>query len=241
MSLSIAISPRRTLLALLVVIVGLVVTSTIAGALWFFLDLGESGFLIVQLFWVDSEANLPTLYSTFTLLIASCLLGVIAIAKRREAAPYAGHWGVLALVFTYLAADEGARIHERAVTSVHELLNDVPALTGRFFEIGPVWVVAAIPLVLVFAVLFLRFLLHLPGRIRNLMILSGAVFVAGAVGFEILSHLHAVVHGQETATYALLATIEEFLEMVGVALFIYTLLSYIGSIAPEVEVRIAPR
>lgn len=57
--------------------------------------------------------------------------------------------------------------------------------------------------------------------------LSGAIFVTGAVGFEFFGGNHVKLYGEENFIFSLFYTCEEFLEMLGIALFIYTLLSYI--------------
>jgi len=235
MDLLIRISPRRTFQVLVLIILGLTAASTIAGAAWYFFDLSDAGFAMVQLFWLDSEANIPTLYASITLLISGLLLGVIAVARGRKNDRYAVHWGVMAFIFVLLGVDEGAAIHERLGNLAQSALSESPLITDTFIGHGPTWIVGGVVFVLLFVAAYTRFLLNLPARTRNLMILSGAVFVTGALGFEILSHMHAVAHGtQETAMYALLATIEEFLEKLGIALFIYTLMSYIASQAGTV-------
>jgi hypothetical protein len=50
--------------------------------------------------------------------------------------------------------------------------------------------------------------------------------------------MHAVKHGQENAVFAILVTIEETLEMLGVAVFIYALLCQLESRVSRVEVRL---
>ena len=241
MPISIEFSPRKILLTLVLVIGVLVAASTAAGAAWYFLDLDEAGFRLVQLFWIDSEGNIPTLFAFATLLSAALLLAFIARLRRQAQDRYSRHWAVMAWVFVYLALDEGAAIHERTVEPVRWLLNQTSLPSIEFFEIGPAWIILGAVFVLVFAFSYLRFLLHLPARTRYLMILSGVIFVTGALGFEILSHSYAVTHGQENAVYALLATVEESLEMLGIALFLYTLLLHIGSIAPSFAVTIRER
>ena len=115
MPISIEFSPRKILLTLVLVIGVLVAASTAAGAAWYFLDLEEAGFLLVQLFWIDSEGNIPSLYAFATLLSAALLLALIARLRRQAEDRYSRHWAVMALVFVYLAFDEGAAIHERTV------------------------------------------------------------------------------------------------------------------------------
>lgn len=238
MTLSISVSPRRVLRTLIFVIAGLVVASTLAGAALYFLDLGEAGFLWVQLFWIDSETNLPSMYSSATLLAAAVLLMLIALATRCAGAPYARHWGAMTVVFTYLGFDEGARIHERTVEPLRALLGRTSLPSSTFIDVGPAWVVLGGIFVLIFVAAYLRFLRDLPARMRTLLLLAGGLYVGGALGFEILSGMHAVEHGQENAVFAILVTIEETLEMLGVAVFIYALLCQLESRVSRVEVRL---
>ena len=63
-----------------------------------------------------------------------------------------------------------------------------------------------------------------------LFIVSGAIFVFGAIGFEMLASRQFSIHGDISGDlmYAVFYTFEEFLEMLGIVVFIYTLLSYIA-------------
>ena len=60
-----------------------------------------------------------------------------------------------------------------------------------------------------------------------LFVVSGLIYVAGAIGFELLGAWEADFHGTDTIRYCILFTCEEFLEMIGIVLLIYSLLSYI--------------
>ena len=60
-----------------------------------------------------------------------------------------------------------------------------------------------------------------------MFITSGAIFVLGAIGFEMLSGWQAEVSGKRTYLYMIFYTCEEALEMTGIAIFIYALLSHI--------------
>lgn len=64
-------------------------------------------------------------------------------------------------------------------------------------------------------------------KIMYLFCISGAVFVAGAIGLELFEGHHYERHGSIDLTFAIFYTVEEFLEMFGIVLFIYTLLAYI--------------
>lgn len=62
-----------------------------------------------------------------------------------------------------------------------------------------------------------------------LFILSGVIFVSGAIGFELLGGWQDDMHGRNNLLFCVLYTCEELFEMFGVVIFIYTLLSYITS------------
>jgi hypothetical protein len=59
-----------------------------------------------------------------------------------------------------------------------------------------------------------------------LFLVSGSIFVSGAIGFELLGGRQAELYGKDNVLYCFFYTCEELLEMLGVAVFIYTLLRY---------------
>ena len=130
---------------------------------------------------MDNEQNVPTLCSTLLLFISAILCAVIAHAHHRRRGSYVPHWVGLALIFSVLALDEFASIHERATLRVRALLG---------FEGGLLrwaWVVPAGLAVVIVAIVYLRFLGHLPRSTRRGLLAAGILFVGGAIGFEVLS------------------------------------------------------
>ena len=174
---------------------------------------------LVPAFYVDFESNVPTWYSSCALLLAAALLLLIAIAKLQQRDRYGAHWLALSALFLFLSIDEVAMIHEYPIDPLRE----------TFHAGGPLyytWVVPGILFVMIVGFSFSRFLLHLPDRIRNLFLVAGAIFVGGAIGVEMLSGMQADRFGEENFTYAMIVTVEEFFEMLGVVLFIHALLEY---------------
>jgi hypothetical protein len=53
--------------------------------------------------------------------------------------------------------------------------------------------------------------------------------VGGALGFELIGGYWTELYGQENAAYALITTCEQSLQMTGILVFIYALMSYITS------------
>jgi len=227
---TISISPHKLLQILLVVTVLL----TLASAVMSLLDqmsidnslLAEMQESWIRLFDPNGEANIIAWYSSSTLLLCSFLLGIIALVKRKQDDDYARHWGILSLIFLYLSVDEAAVIHEMAVKPLRDLFD-----LGGFFYYG--WIIPAGIIVLVVGLAYLKFLLHLPSRTRRLFIVAGGIFVGGAIGMESISGLLDYLYSQERmasdAIVIMFETIEEFMEMLGIVVFIYALLDYASS------------
>ena len=177
----------------------------------------------IDLLSVNAEETIPTWYSTLLLFISSLLIAFIAVVKQRNKEPYTGYWVGLALIFLYLSMDEGAVIHEILSDPLQEALNTTGYLTFA-------WLIVFVPLVILFALSYLRFLFRLPPHTRNLFILAGILFVGGAIFVEAISANRYYLDDGVSFPYLALATIEELCEMLGVALFIYALLSYMAAL-----------
>lgn len=183
---------------------------------------GSNSSLVIsfmELFSVNAEETIPTWYATILLFVSAVLLGAIAAVKRQTRDPHTGYWAGLSLIFFYLSLDEGAVIHELFSTPLETTFNTSGYLTFA-------WLIVFIPLLLIFALLYLRFLLRLPSRIRNFFVLAGLFYVGGAVIVEAISANRYAIDGGVSFPYLAIATVEELMEMWGVVLFIYSLLSY---------------
>src|SRR5690242_6817792 len=85
--------------------------------------------ILIAQFWFDSptfmrlrfffdlneEMNVPALFSTLQLVIASALIAVVSLHARRTKARDSLYWAGLALVFAFLAGDEFCAWHERLI------------------------------------------------------------------------------------------------------------------------------
>ncbi len=208
---------------LLLIVAGLAVLSLVLASL----DRGLDGDAIpglkraLRLFDVNKEANLPAWFSSSVLLVSSLVLWDTAREKSAAGDRFGRHWWVLAAVFLYLSLDELISLHEATSAMIRGALgvSDEGALSQA-------WILLAAPLVLAFGLVYLRFLLHLPARIRFLTVAAGCTYVAGALGMEVPGAYVRAVHGADTLTYAVLTTIEESLEMLGAVLFLYAMAAY---------------
>lgn len=231
-----AIIPSRVLRMLLVVIGLLVALSTTTRAMVHYLPDFPLRDRTANLFYVDIEQSVPTLYSSVMLLISALLFGVITYAHRRGGHPFVRHWGALSLVFSLLALDEFASLHEQTVEPLRAVLD---------IEGGPLWfawVVPAAVAVALFGIAFARFLGHLPRATRRPLSAAAILFVGGAIGVELVGASYSAVHGQLDFTWVLITTVEESLEMLGIAVLVYALLAYVPVGFPDVvwRLRVTP-
>lgn len=173
---------------------------------------------IFQFFDLNSEGNLPTMYQVGALIISALLLTVVGYVKKTQKDKYTIHWFGLGAIFFFLAYDEASKMHERLNVITRAYL---PESSMDFLYFA--WVIPYAVLALTIAFIYLKFLLNLPKRTALLFIFSGAVFVTGALGFEMLTSYYRGVG----FTIQLVLTIEETLEMTGIVFFIYSILDYI--------------
>lgn len=219
MQRSLRITPRYTTRALLIAVFTLTALSAVGQIGKHVFGRGTmKGF--VRQFYVDLESNVPTWYSAIALLAAAALLAVIAWSKHRERDAFRIHWLALAILFAGLSMDEIALFHEARV-----LMTDWGDRFGGLLEWG--WVLPGLAFVLIVAVSLVSFLRHLPASTCRRFLAAGCVFVAGAIGIEMLTGVRAHHAGMEDPVYAILAMVEELFEMLGVVIFIHALLDYI--------------
>jgi hypothetical protein len=213
------LSPRAVRRALWVIVPVLVLASTAGQYANYYLG-HDHVFGAVERFSLDGEGNVPSWYSSTTLLICSVLLGFIAAARRRSGDRWWRHWGGLAAVFLYLSIDEGASLHELAVEPVRDVLG-----VGGFLYWA--WVIPGMAAAGLVALSYRRFVRALPPETRRRFLWAAGLFVGGAIGMEMLSGPWAEAHGKRNAGFAVFFTIEETLEMAAVAIFLYALLRYL--------------
>ena len=228
------ISPPRLARQLLWIIGGLVILSTLGQISRHVYHHGNLGGL-VNLFYVDAEANIPTAYSSFTWMLCSVTAAMIAVAKKQGGDRFTKYWQGFALVFAYLALDEVAVLHELLMGPMRSLFN----ASGFFYY---AWVIPGGIFVLVFALSCFKFVKTLPRKTQFLLTLAGVTFVAGAIGLEMIGGWYTEMFGyQSDLTYVLITTLEETLEMLGVLILLYALLSYMGKHTPPIRIKVLSR
>ena len=187
---------------------------------------------LVPLFHLGRENNFPTFFTSGMLLMSAAILAFASVGNKRRQAPYVPHWIGLAVIFFYLSIDEAASLHERLIQPTRDAIN----ASGFLFY---AWIVPYSLILVIFVLAYLRFLIHLPRRTRNLFIVAGAIYVLGAIGFESIGGRYYDLYGRNNIVYNSIEGFEEILEMIGVVIFIHALLTYIGRELPGLRLGIS--
>jgi hypothetical protein len=217
--MEIKLEPRRVFVTLLLSIFFLLSANVTGIISTYYLGHG-SIFGLVPMFNFDNELNIPTFYSSLTIMLCSILLSIIGASKKNIGNEYL-YWYGLAIIFLFLSIDEILSIHERLIIPVRKSLNTSGLL---YFA----WVIPyAISLIFLMLIYF-KFLINLPKRTMLLFIVSGMIYVLGAIGFELLGGWQFQISGKYSIIYSFIWTCEELFEMLGIAVFVYALVSYIG-------------
>ncbi|OQY26860.1 MAG: hypothetical protein B6244_12340 [Candidatus Cloacimonetes bacterium 4572_55] len=210
-------SPEKILTLLLIVVACLVIFNSVGQMIRFLTGHGKI-FGFVPLFHLNQEGNIPTWFSSGILFIAGALAGMIALIKGKMEDTYYLYWIGLCGVFIFLSADEAASIHETISEPLRKL-----NLGGLLYY---TWIAPASILVFFMGLIYLKFFWSLPKRTKILFIISAALFLTGALVVESIGGYLDDQSGRDTPVYELFSGIEETLEMLGVSIFIYSLLDY---------------
>jgi len=230
--MNIKLHPKTIFKANLYLILFLIVTNIVGVILTYYFDY-ENIQRFIRVFDLNTEKNIPTLYSSTALMVSSLLLMSIAFSRKHIKSTYI-MWLVLGVIFAFLSIDEIFSIHERLGT----LLRDELETSGVLFF---AWIIPYSIGLLAFVMAYSKFLLELPKDTMVLFIVSGATFVSGAIGFEMLGGRQAELHGITNIRYAIYYTCEESLEMAAIALFIYTLFTYIVNQFESIGITVSKR
>ena len=239
-AVEVALRPRWVVEALALG-VGLVVLGGVVGQLGYLMWPGFNSPTFSAATNLVGEFNIPATYNALLLLGVSVLLWWIGRLSVQLADRSHRIWTGLAGVAFYLTLDEYFAIHERLIGPVRNLLH----LNGYLYY---AWVIPYGLLAIVLAVALGRFLLRLPPQTRNGMLLSGFLYVAGALGMELLEaqitslgttsiQLAGQAQSSQLAMTVLIA-VEELLEMAALVLLIATLLHFVQKFIPKAALHL---
>ncbi len=174
----------------------------------------------IRLFFLDGEANLPAWYQSMTLLACAILLSLAS--KAEVDASLSKWWKTLAAIFLLLSADEAACMHEGVSSQLYSMFHTSGLLLYA-------WVLPGALFVLIFFLWSSRFLGHLPRSTRVRLVVAGALYVSGAIGWEMIGAWYDTHYGAHNVTLMTLNAFEETFECAGVILFIRAMLLHLQS------------
>ncbi len=175
-------------------------------------------FGLVYLFNFNREWSVPSFYASFAVLFCSLLLTLIAWFHHRRGEVDFKYWYGLAVIFLLLAIDEYTDIHARIFEPVRSHLKAIGLVSYA-------WLLVYVPLLLAMLLIYRRFLTRLPKPTVKLFILSGVVYLVGAIGINLIGDQYTY-HERDALSYSVFYTFEELCEMLGIVIFIYALLKY---------------
>ena len=226
----IVIEPHRVFKVLLLTICALSAT----GIFWAYVVFGL-GYNRLQnlagLFLLDNGQNIPTLFSFALLIMCSLFLAAISIQECLLRAEWRYHWVFLSAVIFLMSFDEAASVHERFVPLIWNGLD----ASGWLFD---AWVISGGAFVVLVTLAYLRFVMALPQPFSMLFAVSAVLYTVGALGFDMIGGAYAAENGMETFAYHFIATVEETLEMIGLAVFSFALLLFLTCQKAAVRFRI---
>jgi len=177
------------------------------------------GFVIM--FNLDKENNIPTYFSSLLLLIASSNLYAISKAMKKHDDIYTNHWLYLSIVFLFLSIDETASFHELLILPLRSVFN----ISSGIFYFS--WVIVGFAVVIILATIYFPFFLKLPKSIKVSFAFAAGLYIGGALGLELLGGFYSSNYGENNLIYSLITTIEETLEMIGIVIFINSLIKFL--------------
>ena len=238
MNINIQLKPRRVLSALLLLISFLFLMNLFAGWMLYVWQPSFPGDAsIIDFFYMDYEINLPTWVASKLLFVNAALLLLIAIVYKQNDLGLWKQWGLLSVTFLYLSIDEATLLHEK-----FKLVPDGQNLTLPFDIALPsyfTWVFPAIVLLAILGVMLLPFLRKISPTLRKRFFIAGAIYVGGAIGFEFIGGQIWETIGDSSMIYVFVMGIEESMEKLGLALFLFALLDHLPDILSQATISAA--
>lgn len=180
---------------------------------------------------LDAEQCLGAWFGSAQMLACAILLWLISRQATLDQHRDRHYWTVLSLIFFALSLDEATSVHELVIEPLQHVLHT----SGPFLF---AWVIPALIFVPVFFLFYVGFLLRLPARFAIWFLVSGALYVAGALGMEMVGGAVATHTGEQGLYYILCYVTEESLEMIGMTSFMLALIRFIDSETDEIRVAL---
>jgi hypothetical protein len=169
-------------------------------------------------FSVDQEANIPTWFTGAIALYLAMTSAMIASVVKSQGNKQAWAWRGISIMAIYIALDEVAGFHELAIDPIRSNWDVGPWLYQS-------WVIPAMALVVLVGIIYSKFLWKLPMYTKVYLCLGALTYVTGAIGVESIGGFVLTTQGLSD-WYIQLSHIEEFMEMMGLIIILYSVVEY---------------
>lgn len=169
---------------------------------------------LTERFDMDQEWGIPSLFSGVLLLFNGGLFAIAWMATRLSA-NRSRMWLLLSLFFVFLAVDEVFSIHEQLITPMRQQVATAAASDYA-------WLVPYGAAVVLIGFAFYHVWRRQTTRVRVLLGVAAAVYVAGAIGIDVAGDAYRSASG-DSLTYALIVELEETCELAGIIILMQTL------------------
>jgi len=232
---------------------------------------GSSVREIRRLFNITLEDGLASFFGVAQVTLVSLTLWVVWLTQRQMQGggwrPYG--WLIIALVFSYMAVDDGSRLHERVGAAFHQVNESASSLTlwGKVLRIFPSypWQVVYLPFFAAFGLFVIVYLMRTLRRTRSrVFVLAAISLFVGAVGLDFVEGLAEDqplnIYTAITRTVDISAfterqfdedpydtlvhfskSIEEFMEMLGNTLLWAVFLRHLADLTNDIRVHLDPQ
>ncbi len=181
--------------------------------------LGQPSWTIHQIFSLDGEENIPAIFSSLQLFLVGILFLSMVYPLKQH--PFSSHFfpAILGMSFIFLSFDEYFGIHEEITLSLKHI-EWIPRFRGNH----GIWVAPYVLAGLVFLGLTHKEFLKIWSKYRRESIIMGSgvvIFLVGVIALEVISYQFLRDSTSPWYYYVLEVAFEEFLEMMGISVFLY--------------------
>lgn len=169
---------------------------------------------ILRQFDYNARGTIPQWYLSSLFLAGAGLSWEVWRRERMLVLALRRYWLGLTVLFAYLSLDEFTGYHQDSNWLVHRI-----SYFGWFVQ--EAWVLLALVLAVLFAIGYFPFLRRLPRVTARRLMVAGALFVVGALGFEAVGAF-TDTHGFAAVVNVSISGVETGLEMLGAILFVHT-------------------
>ncbi len=183
-----------------------------------------AGHYFYTAFHFNVERNIPTYFSSILLFLSSQTFFFINLLVPAQTSSYIKYyWLQMSLIFLLLSMDEIIQLHERMT---YLTVNYTSIEVDGFLWSG--WIVPMFVLLVILGLYSIKFLMYVPKYLSKGYIISGSMYVIGAIGMQMIGgKIFSITNNEQELYYYIAITFEESLEMTGIITLLYFNLKYI--------------